>query len=86
MERIADDDAHASETAAKAGERAEVVARIALAGEGEDRLGGEAELVRDGDADALRADVEAEVARDGGGFQKQLLPSAYRCLLRIHSL
>jgi hypothetical protein len=68
MQRIAGDNPCAAEFAAEAGERAEVVAGVALAGEREDGLRGEAELVRDGDADALRADVEAEIA----GWGRQL--------------
>jgi hypothetical protein len=66
VERVADDDADAVETAAETGEGAEIVFRVALAGEGEDGLGGEAELVRDGDADAFGADVEGEVAGGHG--------------------
>ena len=54
-----------------AGERAEIfagdAAGAAFALEREHRLGGEAEFVRDGDADAAVADVEGEIA--GFGFQ-----------------
>jgi hypothetical protein len=37
--------------------------------QGKDRLRGQPQLVRDGDADALRANVEREIAGVGGGFQ-----------------
>jgi hypothetical protein len=68
VERVAGDDGYDVEFAAEAGEGAEVVFGIALAGERQDGLGGQAEFVGDGYADALGAYVEAEVARDGIGF------------------
>ena len=65
VQRVAGYDACAVVSPAEAGERAHVVAGITLTGEREYGLGEEAELIGDGDADAFRADVETEVARDG---------------------
>ena len=53
----------------KTSQGAQVVAGIALAFEGEDGLGGEAQFVGDGYADALRAEVEGEIARLGRKLQ-----------------
>ena len=68
MEGVADNDARDRVAAGEAGDGAEVFAGVAAAEEGEDGLGGEAKLVRDGDADAAGADVEGEkTGRRGGG-------------------
>jgi hypothetical protein len=69
VERIADHDSHYAETAAETGQGAEVFARVVTPLQGEDRLRGQPELVGDGHADALGADVETEIAGVGGGFQ-----------------
>ena len=63
MHRIADHDAHDTKAAAEAGQRAEVVAAVVLALQRQDRLRRQAQLVRDGYADAAVADVEAEIAK-----------------------
>jgi hypothetical protein len=77
VDGIADDDGGDGEAAGEAGERAEVFTGDAAAGalalEGEDGLGGEAELVGDCDADAAVADVEGEKAGWRGGLQGLLL-------------
>jgi hypothetical protein len=62
MEGVADDNGGDREAAGEAGYRAEIVASVAVDFEGEDGLGGEAEFVGDGHANALGADVETEVA------------------------
>lgn len=68
---VADDDGDDGETAAEAGNGAEVFSGDAggwaTALEGEDGLGGEAELVGDSNPDAAVADVESEIAK--GSFQ-----------------
>jgi hypothetical protein len=73
VEGVSDDDADDGKAAGETGEGAEVVAGDAAAGalalEGEDGLGGEAEFVRDGNADAAVADIEAEKTRGWDGFQ-----------------
>ena len=69
MDWIADHQSHDGVAACQAGEGAQVFTAVAAAFQGEDRLGGKAELVADGHADAAIADVEAEVARMCGGFQ-----------------
>lgn len=72
----ADDEAGDFESAGEAGEGAQVLAAAAAALEGEHGLGGEAELVRDGDADAAAADVEGQIT--GWFFLGQNgLPSAF---------
>lgn len=65
MERVADDDGGDGETAREAGDGTKVVAAVAVDFEREDRLGGEAEFIGDGDTDAFDAYIEAEVARRG---------------------
>jgi hypothetical protein len=62
MERVADDDASAAEAAAEPGQGAHVVTRVALAGERQDRLRREAQLVGDGHTDSLGADVKGQIA------------------------
>lgn len=73
MQGVADDDGDDGEAAGEASEGAEVVAggafAAAFAFERKDGLGGEAEFVGDGDADAGVADIEGEIAGDGGGVQ-----------------
>lgn len=69
MEGIADHDSRHAEAPAEAGQRAKVLARVVTPLQGKDRLRGQPQLVRDGDADALRANVEREIAGVGGGFQ-----------------
>ena len=69
MHGIAHHDAHDGEAPAEAGQRTEVVALIALALQRQNRLRCQAQLIRDGNADAAVADIEAEVARMSGGFQ-----------------
>lgn len=76
-EGVADDDCGNVVTAAKAGDGAEVFARVAAALESEDGLRGEAELVRDSYADALGTYVEGEVARRVGLNGHWGLSSAY---------
>jgi len=67
MDGVANNDAYDAKAAAEAGNRTEVVSgnarRWAATLQGQDRLGGEAEFVGDGDADAAVADVEAEIAK-----------------------
>ena len=63
MQRVADHDGDGGVAAGKSGNGAEVVAAIAMNFEGEDRLCGEAELIRDGDADPFGAHVKSEEAR-----------------------
>jgi len=65
LERVADDNRRHSVFARQPRHRTEIVARAALALEGQDWLCGQAKLVRDGNADAPVADVESEVARWG---------------------
>lgn len=62
VEGIAEDDGGAVEFAEEAAEGFEILAGI-FADEGEHGLGGKAELIRDGDADAASAEIEAEEAR-----------------------
>lgn len=62
VDGVADDDGGDGEAAGEPGEGAEVVAGIAMTLKSEDRLGGEAEFVRDGDADAAVTDIEGEVS------------------------
>jgi hypothetical protein len=68
IEGIAEDDGRTAEFAKEAAEGFEVLVRI-FADQGEDGLGGEAELVGDGDADTPAAEIEAQKAgfhsRDG---------------------
>jgi hypothetical protein len=70
MEGVADDDGGDRVASGEAGDGAEVVAAVAVGREGKDGLGGEAELVGDGYADALRAYVEGEIA----GWGQTLAP------------
>ncbi len=72
MQRKADDETGDAEAAGKPGEGAKVFTEAGTAREGEDGLGGEAELVRDGDADAAIADVEGEKASVWAGGQNCL--------------
>jgi hypothetical protein len=65
VDGIAHHDADDVEAARQAGDGAEVFSMIVTAFEGEDWLGGEAELVGDSNADAAVADVEGEIAGDG---------------------
>lgn len=67
--RIADDNGADGEAAGEPGQGAQIFAAAAAALEREHRLRGEPQLVRDGDADAAGADVEAEEAGLGGGVQ-----------------
>lgn len=62
VEGIAEHDGDAAEPAEEAAERLEVLTKV-FADEGENGLGGEAELIGDGDADASGAEIEAEKAR-----------------------
>lgn len=66
MQGVADYDAGDGEAAGEAGDGAQVFAGVAARFEGHDGLGGEAERIRDGDADAFCSDVEGEIA--GFGF------------------
>jgi hypothetical protein len=66
MHRIAHHDAHNAKAPAEAGKRAEVFALIVPPLQRQNRLRGQAQLVRDGDTDAAVADVEAEITN---GFQ-----------------
>ena len=61
IEGVAEDDGGAAISAKQAPERLQILFEV-LAEEGEDGLGGEAEFVRDGNADAAVAEVEAEEA------------------------
>jgi len=67
VDGVADDDANNAESLGKPGQRAKIFSGDAGRGasslEGQDGLGGEAELVGDSDADAAVADVEAEIAK-----------------------
>jgi hypothetical protein len=63
MQRIADDDVSAVIAAEQAAEGLDIGAAVAGAMEGEERLGGVAELVGDGHADAPVAYVERGDAR-----------------------
>jgi hypothetical protein len=78
VERMADHDSGYAEPPRQARQGAQVIARIAFPLQGEDRLGGEAQFVGNGDADAPGADVEAEVARWLGGLQDDLLPTSLK--------
>lgn len=73
MKGISYHDPRDPEAAGEAGDGAEVFARVAMAVEGEDRLRGEAEFVRHGDADASGAQVKGEVADWRFGGQGSLL-------------
>lgn len=68
IEGVAEDDGGAAVFAQQAAEGFEVLFRV-FADQGEDGLGGEAELVGDGDADTPAAEIEAQKAgfhsRDG---------------------
>ena len=66
VQRVTDDDAGNGESAGETGDRTQVVAGIAVDFEGENGLGGQAQFVRDGDANAFGAKVEGEVAGRGG--------------------
>jgi len=61
------------ETPRQARQAAQILARIAVALQGQDRLHGDAQLVADGNADALVAYVERQVAGMGSGFQFAVL-------------
>jgi len=65
MNGIANDDGDYAETAGEAGQGAKIVAGVAVDFKGENGLGGEAQFIGDGDADALGADVKGEVAGNG---------------------
>ncbi len=77
MSGQADDQADAAVAATESGQGAHVIARIGLSVEGEDGLGGEAEWIRDGNADALVAHVEAEEARSGWFLRWQIRKIAH---------
>ena len=62
MGRVADDDAGDSKPPGEACDGAQVVSGAAADFDGHNGLGGESEFVGDGDADALRADIESEIA------------------------
>jgi hypothetical protein len=62
MHRIAHHDAYYAKAAAEAGQRAQVLALIVPPLQRQNRLRGQAQLVRDSYADAAVADVEAEIA------------------------
>lgn len=62
MQRVADDDGGNRVPAGKPADGTEIVAGVAAGLEGHDGLGRQAEFIRHSDADALGADVEAEVA------------------------
>src|SRR5208337_5667113 len=70
MHWVAYHDAHDAKAAAESRQRAQVVAAVALALQRQNRLRGQAQLVRDSHADAAVADVEAEIARIRGGLQR----------------
>jgi hypothetical protein len=74
VQRMAGDDACALELAAEPGQGSQIVFGVAFAGEGEYRLGGQPQLIGDGNADAPGPDVEAEIslrcARYGCGLQR----------------
>ncbi len=76
MQGKADDEGGCGEAAGEAGERTEVFAAVAAALEGEHGLGGKAELVGDGHADAAVADVEGQ--ETGLGGLVQAVPSDFR--------
>lgn len=61
VERVAEHDGRAVEPAQQAPQRLQVLAEV-FANQGKDGLGGEAEFVGDRDADASRAEIEAEKA------------------------
>jgi hypothetical protein len=62
LERISDHDANYREAPAEAGERPEIFARTAAPLEGKDGLRCESQLVGDGDADALRSNIECKIS------------------------
>lgn len=66
LERVANHDTGNGVAACETGDGAQVVAAVAVDFKREDGLDGEAELVGDCDADALGADIEAEIAKWGG--------------------
>jgi hypothetical protein len=80
MDGVADDNGGDRETAGETGERAEIFALVAAAFKRENGLRGETELVRDRNADAAVADVEAEIARVRG---QRVLPKRRRGGSRI---
>ena len=61
IEWIAENDASTAEFAQQAADGFEVLLQI-FTDEGEDGLGSEAELIRDGDADAAVTEIEAQQA------------------------
>jgi hypothetical protein len=69
MQRVADHDPAYGVPPCKPRKRTQVVARVPLPFERHDRLCGEAQLVRDGDADAPVTDVEGEVSGVESSFQ-----------------
>jgi hypothetical protein len=69
LHRVAHHNAHDCKAAAEAGQRTQVVAAVVLALQRQNRLRCQAQFVRDGNADAAVADVEAEIARVRSGFQ-----------------
>lgn len=73
VQRQADDDAGDAVAPAEARNGAQGLAlcrsRLAMQVKGEDGLSGKAELVRDGNADASRADIEGQIAGRGGWTQ-----------------
>lgn len=68
VEGLADHDAGDSKTAGQPGDGTKIFAGVAVPVEGKDGLSGEAEFVRDGDADAFGAEVKGEIPgrRHGG--------------------
>lgn|GEM_PF-4362859 len=68
MHGVADNNGHDSKAPGKTGDGAQILAWVAVALERENRLGGEAEFVRDSNANAAIANIEGEVAgRQGRG-------------------
>jgi hypothetical protein len=73
VKRIAHHDSGHGEAPRQPRQRAEILARIAIPLQGENRLHRDAEFVADGNANAPIADVEGQIAGMGSGFQVAFL-------------
>jgi hypothetical protein len=69
MHRIANHDAHDGKAPRKTRQCAKVIPLIVPPFQGQHRLRRQPQFVRDGNADATVADIEAQIARMGNSFQ-----------------
>lgn len=72
MEGMTDDDGRNGKPPRQARQRTQVIAPVALAFQGKDRLRSETQFVGNRHADAFRADVESEIAQFGFRLQRRV--------------